>query len=737
MAKVQFILEADTAKAVMGMLKLVDTLKKTGHAMRKMNGEAQKSSQIFSKKFAASAAEGLQKINKMNRAAKKSSDRLRMAFGGARVGVGLLGSAFKGVANIIKRVFTKAFQIAKRAVLALAAAFAYTVYAFGKFEAAMRRATAVSDVTSEQFAEMSKMARAAAIRLNISAADAARAFYFLGSAGLSAADQIKAFSAVATMAKAATIEMGMAAEMLVDTMKGFGIPFTETGRVTDVLAKAVISSNMTFEQLGETLSMVSGIARQTNNSIEETVAVIAAMADVGIKGSRAGTSLRRSMLNLAAPASTIQKELQKYGIAVYDTTGRMKPFIRIVGEMSEKLRGASEEQKNMAFKTIFGARAIVGQLAVFNKGQQALDHYTKSLIFSGGTSQRIADKQLNSLSEQFGILRKQVTDAAIQLGKLFSPALRGLIDDLKGDVKRATDFFKEHKVVIADWADRVVNAVTLVKDIFLAFVDMMTVDFGGGMKIVFDSFIELLKATFRAAVVLAIAGGKGIWKGVEEGLLGGRDRKIRAETLERYKEKGGEVAWGATTKRNIFGGRKFGETPTNLVKFEEIRKQVEREFLGRQTENIIGESFGVAGDIMVEAFKNIANKTSPETRKKLEKSWQKFQEGMAGFFVPGGGPEGGPGGTGGGAGGGTGGGAGGGTPVDNLVSALRQQLQPREARLLTAAPGARYDFERKTEINTRKSSKYMGVLVNETKKLRETMEKQNRGGTQLQVANLS
>jgi len=37
-------------------------------------------------------------------------------------------------------------------------------------------------------------------------------------------------------------------------MKGFKIPFTDTTRVTDILAKSVTSSNMTFGQLGEALA---------------------------------------------------------------------------------------------------------------------------------------------------------------------------------------------------------------------------------------------------------------------------------------------------------------------------------------------------------------------------------------------------------------------------------------------------------------------------------------------------
>ncbi|GAG54751.1 unnamed protein product, partial [marine sediment metagenome] len=48
-----------------------------------------------------------------------------------------------------------------------------------------------------------KMAEEQSVRLNMAATKTAEAFYFLGSAGLSVTDQMKAYVPVATLAKAA------------------------------------------------------------------------------------------------------------------------------------------------------------------------------------------------------------------------------------------------------------------------------------------------------------------------------------------------------------------------------------------------------------------------------------------------------------------------------------------------------------------------------------------------------
>jgi TP901 family phage tail tape measure protein len=246
--------------------------------------------------------------------------------------------------------------------------------------------------------------------------------------------------------------MGAATEMVVDTMKGFQIGFENTTHVTDVMAKAVTSSNMTFAQLGTALSYVSGVAKMANNTLEETTAAIAQMADVGIKGSRAGVYMRTGLLRLMAPQAAARKELEKFGVSIYTAEGKMKPFIQIVGELGEALRGATEEQRNMAFKALFGQRAITGQIAVFRKGRAELEKFTDMLRNAGGTAQEIADKQLGNLSAQFGRLIKIVMDTAYAISKALGPALREAVADLQTQFKKLNEFFKKHELVIAKYA---------------------------------------------------------------------------------------------------------------------------------------------------------------------------------------------------------------------------------------------------------------------------------------------
>lgn len=350
-------------------------------------------------------------------------------------------------ANAMRRMGMRAAVVGAAVVAGIGA----MTKSYGEFERRMRRATAVSEVTDKQFQEMSKMAEAASVRLNIAATSAADAFYYLGSAGLTAAEQMEAFPAIATLSKAAVIDMDHAAEMMVDTIKAYQKSFADTAEVSDIFTEAVTSSNMTFSHLGETMSLVGAIGRRTGNTIAELTAMIGLMANTGIKGSRAGTSLRRALLNLAAPSSEVREELAKWGVTVYNAEGKMKSFIQIIGEFGDALKDATEEQKNLAFKTLFGVRAITGQLAIFDLGVEKVQAYIDQLNNAGKATERVARKQMRAFLEQIGRVSQEVKRLARHLGSTLEPVIRDLADQLKpliNDMIRWVDVNKEMTTAI-------------------------------------------------------------------------------------------------------------------------------------------------------------------------------------------------------------------------------------------------------------------------------------------------
>lgn len=422
---------------------------------------------------------------------------------------GTLGRISRTMADITVAAGAMASGMAGAAVVAMKT--------YGSFERAMRRATAVSSATEMQFRKMSTMAEAQSIRLNIAAVGAADAFYYLGSAGLSVTEQMQAYVPVLTLAKAATIGAAEAAENMVDTIKGFRLAFSETGRVADVMTQAVISSNMNFTQLGQTLELVAGVAHIMNNSIEETVAVIAHMANVGIKASMAGTSLRRALLNLGAPTTKMSQELKKWNVEVYTVEGRMKPFIQILGELNEKLKYATEEQRNMTFRVIFGARAISGQIAVFQTGKKALDEYTQSLRNAGGVTERVAGKQLKAFLEQLGMVWRRIKMLTRHIGEMLAPGFLRLAKETSDTIDLVISKVDKYSLSVQEWGENVAVKINWLRRELFEVIKFLIYDWPAAWNVAttamitsLNANISFVKSTFWVIVETFKAIGKAI-----------------------------------------------------------------------------------------------------------------------------------------------------------------------------------------------------------------------------------
>jgi len=319
---------------------------------------------------------------------------------------------------------------------------------FGKFDKAIRHATSVSETTEAQFKQMSEMALDASVKWNKAATETAQAFYYLGSAGLSVTEQMQAFNDVVMLSRAMGSELSMTVEGLVDITKAFKLEFKDTNHIANQLAATVVSSNQNFHDLDRSLAYAGATAAATNNTLAETAAMLGIMANAGIKGSMAGTILRRSLANLLDPTAEMNEIIHKLGISMYDTAGEQYRYIDVMKQLENALAGMSNQYKNYVFKVLFGLRAVGGQIALFNAGSEAVEKFAKK-IYESTAAQDVADKQMKAFSEQMGRLWQQIRRVAITLGELLAPSIKVVADRIRDSFKAFDEYIKSNKEAIA------------------------------------------------------------------------------------------------------------------------------------------------------------------------------------------------------------------------------------------------------------------------------------------------
>ncbi len=327
-------------------------------------------------------------------------------------------------------------------LLGVAAAALAVRKAFGSaegFTQSMQQSLAImGDVSREMRDKMEGAARAIAKTTKFSAAEAAKAYFFLASAGLDAKQSIEALPAVAAFAQAGMFDLSTATDLLTDAQSALGLTSKDAQenlmgmkRVSDVLVKANTLANASVQQFSEALTTKAGAALKiVNKDVEEGVAVLAAFADQGVKSSEAGTALNIVLRDLQTKALLNAEAFKAAGITVFDASGKMQNMADIVRDIEMKLDGASDATKKLTLLNLgFSDKSVIFIQTLIGMSEKIRD-YEKALRSSAGATDEVADTILTPWQKAWNKFKAVLEAFAIDVGapllELLSEMVGGL-----------------------------------------------------------------------------------------------------------------------------------------------------------------------------------------------------------------------------------------------------------------------------------------------------------------------
>ena len=309
---------------------------------------------------------------------------------------------------------------------------------FIAFDDAMTQSLAIMKTTEEQQRAMATAAREVATTTRISAEQSAEAFFFLASAGLNAEQSISALPQVAAFAQAGMFDMATATDLATDAQSALGLTVQDAGqnltnltRVTDVLVKANTLANASVQQFSEALTTKAGAAlKVVNKDIEEGVAVLAVFADRGVKGAEAGEKLNQVLRDIPRATAKNKEEFAKLGLEMFTAEGNMKNVADIVEELDRVLGPMSDEMKAATLDQLGLNRGVADAVKILSGTTDQIREYEDALRGAGGTTQEIADKQLDSLQAQLDILNDRFIELKLGIIETNEDGISVLIDGL-------------------------------------------------------------------------------------------------------------------------------------------------------------------------------------------------------------------------------------------------------------------------------------------------------------------
>jgi TP901 family phage tail tape measure protein len=327
----------------------------------------------------------------------RMTNRVNRSMRSIRTSVRKVSGAFKKMARTLGPVLGAAgvagaliaVKMAIGDVMAKGADFEQSLVSAGvRFEEPIRRGT-------EAFGELSAAARLAGRTTEFTSTESANALKFMAKAGFDAQFAIGALPMLIDLATASEQDLARASDIVSDSMAAFGLvtgdatkDMENLTRVSDQMVKATNSSNLTFEDLFETIKLGAPLATAAGVSMDELIAITARMAASGIKGSRGGTVLQAMFTKLVDPK--VQKSLKRLGTTVLDADKNMRPFSAILDDIGASMRKLTPAQQAGVMSDIFEIRGGRGVLTFLTQGSEGLKDLQEKLQNVQGETQKMA-----------------------------------------------------------------------------------------------------------------------------------------------------------------------------------------------------------------------------------------------------------------------------------------------------------------------------------------------------------
>jgi hypothetical protein len=194
--------------------------------------------------------------------------------------------------------------------------------------------------------------------------------------GFSQKEILQSTEAILNLAAATGEDLATSATVAAQTLRGFGLDASEMGRVTDVMASSFTKSALDLSNFTESMKYVAPVAKTAGVSIEMATAMLGKLADAGVKGSMAGTSLRR-----------ILTEMAKTGLPA-------KEAFDAIAKSGMSLSNAMDDV----------GRTAQTSLLILSDTKDQVFELSDALNIAGGSAKKMADEQLQSLEGRITLM---------------------------------------------------------------------------------------------------------------------------------------------------------------------------------------------------------------------------------------------------------------------------------------------------------------------------------------------
>jgi len=367
-----------------------------------------------------------------------------------------------------------------------------------RFESKMAELQAVTGASATEMAAFAAAAQDLGQKTGIGATVASDALIELAKGGMSAADILGGgFAGALALAQAGAMDLTAAGQALVKTLAQFGLKGKDSVHVADALASAANATSMDVADFTQALAQGGAAASASGLSFEDTINVMAAMADRFQSGSDMGTSLKTTLTQLASPSAKAAAEMKRLGIEAFQSNGKIKSAAELTKLLGDKFADMTPKQRLHTAALIAGTDGMRTLIA--------LAQGTTDDVIKEGSAAEVAAKKTDTLTGAWNRLKAAVENIGISLGgPLLGPLTDGLeaVGDALAGLNRSGD------------------AKQFISDIGSVFSTVGAVLEGSGFVDYLLGIAEAIGGVVHAVASLARGDFKGVFDGLKTAVSG-------------------------------------------------------------------------------------------------------------------------------------------------------------------------------------------------------------------------
>lgn len=394
-----------------------------------------------------------------------------------------------------------------------------------EFEAQMSTVAAISGATGNELAALEAKAKEMGATTQFSATEAGQAMEYMAMAGWKSSDMVDGISGIMNLAAASGEDLASTSDIVTDALTAFGMTASDSGRFADVLAAASSNANTNVAMLGESFKYVAPLAGTLGYSAEDASIALGLMANAGIKGSQAGTSLKTALANMSAPTDKQAAAMKKLGLSLTDGEGNMKSMREVMVDMRSNFAGLSEAEQTAAASTIFGKEAMSGMLAIINASEEDFNKLTNAIDNSSGAAAEMAAIRLDNLEGDITLLKSGLEGLGIEIYQGINAPMREAAQTATEYVARMNAAFQEggFSGMVEEIGSIVSDALLKIAEYAPDFIEMAATLIKSLIKGIADNSGKLADSAAQVAAVFI----NGIFEIIPQIILAGIDIVIQ------------------------------------------------------------------------------------------------------------------------------------------------------------------------------------------------------------------